>query len=424
MLMLGAPVPAAASASGPDQKTATSWASYHPSGWSAGSVARGTGYTRPGASRRVREVQRRLDRLGYPTGKVDGFFGPITDGAVHQYQRENALQADGIVGPRTLHDLRTRTRRGQGSADRETSAAKPSAREGNAQTVVWSTQEAASSPRWWTLVPLLAAAFAIVLVAAGLSLRALSGRATSASRRTRRGTVSNGARPIAESSSEPEIAIRQPKPGTATLAASFVFPGAEQTFETSAIAEEPALAGVTPISSRRRKSRPSRLVASHAGDREPDQLRIVRRIERERGGRSGRAPRQKTATAPRPPSEGGDPGGFSLLGARIHLAKAQAMDSPGVLLVELELFVEGHRGRWVTGILESGSPFRVSLEDLEKSVRDLVVPDYLPALAEALGNGGLEIWPEHLEKLTFAIEPSIEVERAMAERGKAFPIAG
>ena len=117
-VVLGAAVPATAAASGPDQQRATSWASYHPRGWSAGSVARGTGYWRPGASRRVREVQRRLDRLEYPTGKVDGFFGPITVGAVRQYQRDNALQVDGIVGPRTLHDLRSRTRRGQGSANR------------------------------------------------------------------------------------------------------------------------------------------------------------------------------------------------------------------------------------------------------------------------------------------------------------------
>src|SRR5438093_7224711 len=239
-LVLGAIVPAAASAGGPDHQTATSWASYHPRGWSAGSVARGTGYRRPGASRRVREVQRRLDRLDYPTGKVDGFFGPITDGAVRQYQRENALRADGIVGPRTLHDLRTRTRRGQGSADRETSAAKPSAGGGNAQTAVWSEREATSSPRWWTLMPLLAAALAIVLVAVGLSLRALTGRGT-ASGRTR-GTVPNGARPIAESSSEPEIAIRQPEPGAAIHAASFVPAEEEQALETAAIAEEPALA--------------------------------------------------------------------------------------------------------------------------------------------------------------------------------------
>src|SRR5438093_269125 len=310
-LVLGAIVPAAASAGGPDHQTATSWASYHPRGWSAGSVARGTGYRRPGASRRVREVQRRLDRLDYPTGKVDGFFGPITDGAVRQYQRENALRADGIVGPRTLHDLRTRTRRGQGSADRETSAAKPSAGGGNAQTAVWSEREATSSPRWWTLMPLLAAALAIVLGAVGLSLRALSGRAL----------------------------------------------------------------------------------------------------------------RRRRATPPRQPFES-NPGRFSVLGARIHLAQARPIDSSGTLLVELELFLEGDRRRWETGILGSGRPFSVSLADLEESVRAVVVPDYLPALAEALGKGGFDIGLEELNKLTFAIEPTIEVERAMAERGEAFPIAG
>jgi hypothetical protein len=232
---------------------------------------------------------------------------------------------------------------------------------------------------------LLAAAFAIVLVAAGLSLRTLTGRGARASDRSRRGTVPNGARPIAE---------------------------------------EPALAAVTAISSRRRRFRPSRLVASHDSGREPDQLRIVRRVEQKGGGRSSHARRQRTATPPRPPSESSDPGQFSVLGARIYLAQPQSIDSPGTLLVQLSLFVEGDRRRWETGMLGSGGPFRVSREDLEESVRALVVPDYLPALAEALGNGGLDIGPKELNKLTFAVEPSIEVERAIAKRGDALPIAG
>jgi peptidoglycan hydrolase-like protein with peptidoglycan-binding domain len=76
--------------------------------WSAGPVARGTGYVRPGGSERVREVQRRLARLGYATGPVDGLFGPRTEGAARRFQVRVGLQADAIVGRRTLGALRVR----------------------------------------------------------------------------------------------------------------------------------------------------------------------------------------------------------------------------------------------------------------------------------------------------------------------------
>jgi hypothetical protein len=416
VLCLSAPAPA--SAGGPDRQTVSSWASYHPKGWSAGSVVRGTGYWRPGASRRVREVQRRLVRLDYPTGKVDGFFGPITAGAVRQYQGDHALVVDGIVGPRTLHDLRTRTRRGQGSVDRQTSTSKPGAKaERNALKAVWNGREATSSPRWWTLVPLLAAAFAIVLVAAGLLLPALAGRATSVPGRGRRGRVTD-----ASPSSEPEIVVRQAEPGTARRTTLLAADEGEQALEAAAIADLPAFAAVTAIGSRRRKSRRAGLVAAHdAGG--PGELRIVRRVE-QMGARSGGGRPKRATPSGRPPKEDGDRSRFSVFGARIHLARAQPIDLPGQLLVELELFVEGDRRRWETGIIGSVDPFRVSLDNLEESVRALVVPDYLPAVADALAEAGLEVGPEELIKLTFAIEPTIEVERVMAGRSEVFPIAG
>jgi len=197
----------------------------------------------------------------------------------------------------------------------------------------------------------------------------------------------------------------------------------EQGLEAAATADVPAFAAVTAIGSRRRKSRRAGLVAAHdAGG--PGELRIVRRVE-QIGARSGRGGRPKRATpSGRPPTEDGDRGRFSVFGARIHLARAQPIDLPGHLLVELELFVEGNRRRWETGIIGSVDPFRVSLDNLEESVRALVVPDYLPAVADALAEAGLEVGPEELIKLTFAIEPSIEVERVMAGRSEVFPIAG
>ena len=55
----------------------------------------------------VRYLQETLIAWGYDTGPVDGIFGPITEGAVKQYQGDNVdlegnqLLQDGIVGPKT-----------------------------------------------------------------------------------------------------------------------------------------------------------------------------------------------------------------------------------------------------------------------------------------------------------------------------------
>ncbi|TLF45110.1 N-acetylmuramoyl-L-alanine amidase [Halomonas urmiana] len=46
----------------------------------------------------VKEVQK---KIGFVGDKVDGLFGPITEAAVRQYQRDNGLVPDGIVGPKT-----------------------------------------------------------------------------------------------------------------------------------------------------------------------------------------------------------------------------------------------------------------------------------------------------------------------------------
>ena len=50
-------------------------------------------------------LQDGLNTLGYPTGGLDGSFGPATRNAVMNYQRNNGLGADGIVGCATWTSL-------------------------------------------------------------------------------------------------------------------------------------------------------------------------------------------------------------------------------------------------------------------------------------------------------------------------------
>jgi peptidoglycan hydrolase-like protein with peptidoglycan-binding domain len=53
----------------------------------------------------VKALQRALKALGYPVGKVDGDYGPVTKTAVTAFQRAAGLTADGIFGPKTLNAL-------------------------------------------------------------------------------------------------------------------------------------------------------------------------------------------------------------------------------------------------------------------------------------------------------------------------------
>lgn len=53
----------------------------------------------------VSEAQQVLKDKGFYTGSVDGINGPLTRSAVRRYQKDQNLNVDGRLGPRTLSSL-------------------------------------------------------------------------------------------------------------------------------------------------------------------------------------------------------------------------------------------------------------------------------------------------------------------------------
>ncbi len=54
----------------------------------------------------VAELQLRLGKLGFAAGRVDGIFGPATQSAVGEFQRNAGLVGDEVCGPETAAALR------------------------------------------------------------------------------------------------------------------------------------------------------------------------------------------------------------------------------------------------------------------------------------------------------------------------------
>ena len=65
----------------------------------------GSGYSTPKGSNAVRVLQRRLITVGFSPGRIDGRYGPLTQGAVVRFQAARGLQPDGIAGPHTMTAL-------------------------------------------------------------------------------------------------------------------------------------------------------------------------------------------------------------------------------------------------------------------------------------------------------------------------------
>lgn len=54
----------------------------------------------------IQDIQQALSNAGFYKGKIDGILGPNTRKAVEAFQSQNALKADGKVGPKTWNKLK------------------------------------------------------------------------------------------------------------------------------------------------------------------------------------------------------------------------------------------------------------------------------------------------------------------------------
>lgn len=77
----------------------------------------------------VAELQRRLGGLGFDAGRVDGIFGPRTERALTDFQRNGGLVTDSICGPSTLLALSRLGATGSGDGAAQASGSIASVRE-------------------------------------------------------------------------------------------------------------------------------------------------------------------------------------------------------------------------------------------------------------------------------------------------------
>ena len=100
----------------------------------------------------VKAIQKRLIELGYLTGTADGDFGLKTQSALIAFQKANSLEADGVVGAKTLAALNS-----PGAKDAEGKAA-PTAVPSKIPTVISAVPSASKVQyaNWYTTVKAIA----------------------------------------------------------------------------------------------------------------------------------------------------------------------------------------------------------------------------------------------------------------------------
>jgi len=64
----------------------------------------------------VGELQRRLGALGFDAGRVDAIFGPLTEDAIKDFERNAGLTTDGVCGRDVIAELERLGARGEGAS--------------------------------------------------------------------------------------------------------------------------------------------------------------------------------------------------------------------------------------------------------------------------------------------------------------------
>ncbi|RXT05381.1 spore cortex-lytic enzyme [Ammoniphilus sp. CFH 90114] len=96
----------------------------------------------------VWEIQGRLKFLGFFKGKIDGRYGPTTQTAVRNFQRQFGMKADGTVGPQTRSKLRTATKNWKGTTGGGATAQRPAPAPAPRQTAPAPQARATAAPSY------------------------------------------------------------------------------------------------------------------------------------------------------------------------------------------------------------------------------------------------------------------------------------
>jgi hypothetical protein len=372
----------------------------HVRGWTAGTVAAGTGYRTHGGSKRVREVQRGLHRLGYPVGPVDGLFGPLTDRAVRRYQSDRELTADGVVGSRTLGSLRARTETAGNNRQAERKLTRSRSRAGAATSARVASSPARPQvgspvarsegldglPSWWMLLIIVPLAFSAAVMAALMLVRGPSLAQAGAGAVRRR-----------------VLRTRDPERGDQPASGAVYVEG--QSPDPRVGPFRGFAYWMWPVAAAGNGDREPTLLVYDPSKRGPVSARTedVTSV-------NGQAVEPRARARTRRPK-------FRWVGARVYLAEqAGVQPLPGTISVDLELFAEGEHDRWDAGPGRRPRPVHVRMDDLEAGVERTVMTERLPELAAALERRGMHMAVEDLRRLPFAMELTLEVEFALAGR--------